>query len=144
LVGGLFTFVSAQFIGALADRFGSKKVFQYVAIISIAPILGFTQLEASSGFLILLLYSVLFMMLSSGRYVPAMELMTSGADKSKRGAFMSLQNTVQQLSTGVAAIVASWIVAGSSDNKLNNFFTLGYASTATTLLALYCSYFIVV
>jgi predicted MFS family arabinose efflux permease len=52
--------------------------------------------------------------------------MTAVPDAADRGAFMSINSSIQQVSGGVAAAVAGTIVVQAPDGKLLGYDTLGY------------------
>ena len=60
----------------------------------------------------------------------------------KRGSFNAVNASVQQISGGIASIIAGVIVAQSPGGDLQNFDRLGYIVVATTLVSLGLMYFI--
>ena len=59
-----------------------------------------------------------------------------------RGSYMSISSSLQQVSGGVAAIVAGLIVVQSPEGPLLHFDTVGYVLVCTTLASLTMMYFI--
>jgi MFS family permease len=109
MAGGVATLVTAQVIGHLADRYGKKRVFAIVALASIVPILWVTHFPRSS-LAAFLPVSVVFMVFVTGRFGPAMALVSGSAEPRVRGSFMSLNAAIQQAGAGVAAFVAGSMV----------------------------------
>jgi len=137
--GGLATLVTAQVIGHLADRFGKQRVFMCVAIASIPAILTLTHMPRSTlaGFLPV---SVAFMVLVTGRFGPAMALVSGSAQSRVRGSFMSLNAAVQQFGAGSAAFVAGAMIGEARDGSLTGFGGVGWLASACSLLAIGLAY----
>lgn len=131
-VGGVATLVTAQVIGRLADRFGKKRVYAYVAVASIAPILAVTHMPRAS-LAWFLPVSTLFFILVPGRFGPAMALISGSAEPRVRGAFMSFNAAVQQLGAGLAAVAAGAMVGLASDGSLDGYGWVGWLAVAFTL-----------
>ena len=67
LIGGIGTIITARIIGKLCDKIGSYKVFRVVAVISVFPIFGLTNLPAGTHIALALTVTSLFTMFGSGR-----------------------------------------------------------------------------
>ena len=134
-VGGLATLVTAQVIGHLADRYGKKRVFAVVAIASVAPIIAITHLPRLS-LLAYLPVSTLFFILVTGRFGPAMALVSGSAEPRVRGSFMSLSAAIQQLGAGAAAFGAGTLIGKAEDGALTGYGGVGWLATAFTLVAI--------
>jgi hypothetical protein len=52
----------------------------------------------------------------------------------QRGSFSAINASVQQLSGGLAAVIAGHIVTVGADGKLQHYDTAGYVVVGTTLL----------
>lgn len=134
MAGGLATLVTAQVIGHLADRYGKKRVFAWTAIASIAPILVLTHMPHSSlaGFLPV---SIAFMILVTGRFGPAMALVSGSAEPRVRGSFMSLNAAIQQFGAGLSAFLAGTLIGKAADGALTGFGGVGWLAAAFTVAA---------
>jgi predicted MFS family arabinose efflux permease len=109
LFGGIGTLLTMSVFGRLADRFGKLPVFRVLASLTMVPVLLITNLSpAPLG--VVLLITTLFFVVASGRMVPAMALVTSSARPAYRGSFMSVIASVQQMSLGLASLVAGALV----------------------------------
>jgi predicted MFS family arabinose efflux permease len=141
LAGGLATFVTSQMIGRMADKYGKHRVFRTVALLSIAPILLVTNLWPMSLFWTLVV-STSFMVLVGGRFVPAMAIVTSATSPDKRGGFLSLSQSIQQLSAGIASLIAGHIIHEVSIGDqvmIQNYNLVGYFAAALTVACIYIS-----
>lgn len=136
LVGGVCTIVSARLIGKACDRLGSYKVFRFTAIISIFPILLLTNLPPVP-LVISLCATSLFMMTGSGRFIPAMTIVSAVVKPQERGTFMSLENAARQLSSGAASQMGGLIIGSGLAGTLTNYNIVGFIGVLTSLVAIY-------
>jgi predicted MFS family arabinose efflux permease len=103
LFGGAATVVTLTVFGRLADRFGKLRVFRILGLLTMVPVLWMTNLPHGLRLWVVLVATTLFMVMSSGRMVPAMALITGSSAPIYRGSFMSLNSAVQHFSAGLAA-----------------------------------------
>jgi predicted MFS family arabinose efflux permease len=134
LFGGLATLAVGPLIGRLADRRGHARVFAGVAIFSLLPILAVSHLPRIPLWMVLAVTSLL-MAGFAGRMVPAMALVTGSVAPGRRGAFMSVNSSIQQMAAGLASLVAGQIVGGSEAAGITHFGTVGWVAAGFTLVA---------
>lgn len=139
LAGGACTIISARIIGKACDRVGSYKVFKTVAILSIVPIFVLTNLPPVH-IALALVSSSFFMMTGSGRFIPAMTIVTAVVKPKERGTFMSLENAARQLSSGLASQISGLIIGGGAATALTNYHIVGYVGIATSIVAIFIAY----
>jgi predicted MFS family arabinose efflux permease len=132
LAGGVFTVVTSNVIGRLADRHGKQRVFAATALVSVVPILLVTNLPRVP-LAAALAATTLFMVLISGRLVPAVAMITASADPAERGSFLSVNAAVQQLASGTASFGAGLIVTEGPDGALRHFGVVGALAAAATV-----------
>lgn len=135
VITGICTVFTGPMIGKAADRFGKLRVFAFGCALSIVMVLIYTHLGPVSLPTVILINAVLFVGIFS-RIIPAQALMSTVPTQSQRGAFSAISASVQQLSGGLASVVAGHIVAVGSDQKLQNFDTIGFVVVASTLTSL--------
>lgn len=140
LVGGLGTIVSARVIGKLCDKIGSFRVFKYVAVIALFPIFFVTNLSAGIPIWIAIGVSTLFTMFGSGRFIPAMTLVSAVVKPQERGTFMSLENASRQFSSGASSQIAGLILGSTASGALTRFNYVGYIGVLTTLIGIFIAY----
>jgi predicted MFS family arabinose efflux permease len=75
------------------------------------------------------------MVLVTGRFGPAMALVSGSAEPRIRGSFMSLNAAIQQAGAGVAAFVAGSMVGKVASGELTGYGNVGWLATAFTLVA---------
>ncbi|NCN40544.1 MFS transporter [bacterium] len=136
LCGGSFTFFTSRWIGRLSDRYGRYPVYLTVALASLVPILLLTNLPPVP-LVAMLAVTTLFMVLVSGRFVPAMALITSSANPARRGAFMGVFNAVHHMATGMASIVGGYLIVTEASGLLSGYQKNGYLAAILTLFSLY-------
>lgn len=139
LFGGAFTIISARLIGRLSDTQGSYRVFKILAIISCFPLIALTNLPQVPLWAALLV-STLFTMIGSGRFIPAMTLISAVSRPGDRGTFMSLENATRQFATGIASQLAGLIIGTTSAGLLTNFPIVGIVGVVTTILGIYIAF----
>jgi predicted MFS family arabinose efflux permease len=110
LFGGAATLVSMNLIGRLADRFPRRAVFRVFAAAAVVPMVAVSLIPAGSPLVLILTVTTLLMILSSGRMVPAMAMITSAAEPRVRGSFLSINASVQQLAAGAAPLLAGLLL----------------------------------
>lgn len=139
LIGGICTIISARTIGKLCDRVGSFRVFRVVAIISIFPILALTNLPPTPLW-VALIATTLFTMFGSGRFIPAMTIVSAVVKPEERGTFMSLENASRQLSSGVASQSAGLIIGATASGALTHYNVVGLIGVATSIIAIFIAF----
>jgi len=137
--GGLTTLFTAQVIGYLADKYGKKRVFTVLALLSLVPILVTTHLPRVPLAWVVAA-TVMFFVFVPGRFGPAMALVTGSVSPRLRGSFMSFNAAVQQLGSGVAAFVAGLIIGRAADGTLTGYDWVGWLSAGFTLLAVWLAW----
>lgn len=134
IVTGIFTFAAGPLAGLISDRFGRMNLFAFGTIISIGIVLIYTQLGPTPLSLVILLNVILFIGITS-RIVPAQAMMTSVPKPEDRGAFMSINSAVQQLSGGIASFIAGTIVYKQANGEIGNYPILGIVVTCSMIIA---------
>jgi predicted MFS family arabinose efflux permease len=134
LVTGICTIGFGPLIGRAADRIGKFRVFMFGACLSIAMVLIYTHLGPVTVPMIVLVNAVLFLGIFS-RMIPYQALVSSVPSQAQRGSFNAISASIQQLSGGIASVVAGHIVMLGPDGRLANFDVVGYVIVGTTLAA---------
>jgi len=131
---GVGTMVILPLVGRMSDQFGKFRVFASGTVLAGAMVLVFTHMSIAPLWEIILVNIVLFAGLMS-RMVPATALMTAVPEMADRGAFMSVNSSLQQISGGVASIVAgAIIVQHASSGPLEHYDLLGYACVVSMIV----------
>jgi predicted MFS family arabinose efflux permease len=137
LFGGLLTIFTSPMVGKAADKYGKHRIFTIFVLISLIPIIGITNMPIAPVALVLVI-TTLFFICAGGRMIPAMALITSTVPPKSRGSFMSINSSVQQLSSGLAAFIAGAIVTkDSSTGQLQNYSIVGAIAVCASLLCIF-------
>jgi hypothetical protein len=84
-----------------------------------------------------MLATALFMVTMSGRFSPAMAMLSKAVDARYRGGFMSVNSAVQQAASGLANIVAGWIVITGPGGHLLRYPWAGVLSATCMAFTVY-------
>jgi predicted MFS family arabinose efflux permease len=120
-----------NWIGRWADRTGKPRVFWIMSACATVPILLFTNLPrvpVLTGIAV----TTLLMVCMSGRFVPAMAMVTSSVKARYRGGFMSANSSVQQFSAGLATYASGQIMGQTPQGALTHFPLIGLLSLTCT------------
>jgi predicted MFS family arabinose efflux permease len=74
------------------------------------------------------------------RMIPSTALMTAVPKTEDRGAFMSINSSLQQIAGGVASVIAGWVIVQQPGGKLLHFNTLGYVCISIMVVCAACMY----
>jgi predicted MFS family arabinose efflux permease len=107
-----------------------------LALATLAPILLLTNLP-HVGLATALAVSTLFMVVSSGRMVPAMALVTASAAPRIRGSFLSINASVQQAASGLAAALGGLMLGQSEGGEMTGFPLVGGLACVAALLTVW-------
>ncbi len=137
-VGGLATALSTPLIGYLSDRMDRLKLLVLISIAAIGTVLLITRLGPASV-LTASIVMALFMVTMSGRFSPAMTMITNAVESRYRGGFMSVNAALQQAASAGANVLAGVFVTRTAGGQLAGLPQLGYVSIGffvlTALLA---------
>jgi predicted MFS family arabinose efflux permease len=141
LTGGLCTFFSMNWVGRWADRAGKLRVFTLMSMAASVPIILLTNLP-HVPLAVALATSTLLMICMSGRFVPAMAMMTATVESRYRGGFMSVNSSVQQFSCGLAAWVSGSIIGQAPNQEITHYPVVGLVSLGCVLICIWLARFL--
>lgn len=136
LVGGAASFASALFYGKLSDRIGKLPVFAYCVPLSCIMVMLLTNLPAVSFGVVLLFFAIWFSF-ATGRAVTSQTMISSVTDENNRGSFMILNSSVQQLGSGIAALVSGVVVSKNSSGHLLHYGWVGAISVVVLMIGFF-------
>ncbi len=134
LAGGCATFFTSRRIGAWADRAGKVRVFRAMAVASVVAILGITHLPQLPLLALVALFPF-FMVAMSGRTIPMQALMTTVPDPRVRGAFLSANAAVQQIGTGLGALLGGLWLHTDTAGHISGYGINGWLAAVITLFS---------
>jgi predicted MFS family arabinose efflux permease len=135
LITGTCTIFFGPLIGKATDKFGKFRVFAFGTVMSILIVLVYTHLGPISLPALVAINALMFVGIFS-RMISYQALVSSVPAQTQRGSFNAIGASIQQLSGGIASVVAGHIVTIGADGKLLHFETVGYVVVATSLVAL--------
>ncbi len=141
LITGFCALIFGPLIGRAADKFGKFNVFIFGGAVSIIMVVIYTNMGISPLWLVILVNAILFVGIFS-RMIPAQAMMSAIPDPENRGSFMAVSSSLQQMSGGLASVIAGSIVVTGASGKLEHFNTLGYILVGTTLTTMIMMYLI--
>ena len=130
---GICTIVFGPLIGKAADKFGKFRVFVFGSALTIAMIIVYTHLGPTPLPLVVLVNVAMFVGIFS-RMIPFQALASQIPEATKRGAFNAISSSIQQVSGGLASVVAGHIVTQGADGSIQHFPAVGYVVVGTTLI----------
>ncbi|GAB3516870.1 MFS transporter [Emticicia fontis] len=140
MVTGISSLVIMPIVGRLSDKFDKFKVFAFGSIWAIIMTAVYTNLTPMPIWIIMILNILLFAGIMS-RMVPATSLMTAIPAMQDRGAFMSINSSLQQIAGGLASILAGFIIVQKDKySPLEHYPTLGIISIGVIILCIWLVY----
>jgi len=124
LFGGALTFFTMPWFGRLSDRHDKLYVLAWISVVAIGVALVVTRLGVTPLPLVLIV-TTLFFIAMSGRYSPAMALITNAVEARYRGGFMSVNSAVQQAASGFASVLAGWFITSDASGHLYGYERVG-------------------
>jgi predicted MFS family arabinose efflux permease len=140
MIVGLITFAVMPLIGFISDRVNKFAIFTGASILMAFSILIYSHLQQTS-FFILVIVNGLMMMGIMARMIPSQALTASLPEMQDRGAFMSINSSLQQMAGGIAAMVGGTIVLQKSETSpLERFDLLGYLVIVIILINIFLTH----
>jgi predicted MFS family arabinose efflux permease len=126
MASGIAALIIMPLIGKLSDKIDKAKLFTVAALSMMVIIVIYTNLTPVPFYVIITL-NILMMTAIMSRIVPAMALVSALPKMQDRGAFMSINSSLQQIAGGIAAAVGGMIVIQKTKTSpLQHYDTLGY------------------
>ena len=146
VVGGCFTIFSMNGIGRLADRYGKRRVYTIMIFFAAAALLAVTHLPpVPLG--VALIFTTAFTVCMSGRFVPAMALITASVESRHRGGFMSVNSSVANLMSAFGSALGGMLMTEvavpgsvSGATRLVGYPLVGWIAAALSILSLLLIY----
>jgi predicted MFS family arabinose efflux permease len=134
MVGGLVALVVMPLVGKLSDKIDKFKIFTIAALWMMVVVVVYTNLSPVA-FYVVIIMNILMMIGIMSRMVPAMALVSALPQMQDRGAFMSINSSLQQIAGGIAAAIGGMIVVQkTTTSPLQHYDTLGYVIVVIIIL----------
>lgn len=137
---GISSIIIMPIIGRVSDRIDKFKLFAVGSCIAMVMVVIYTNLTPVPIWQVIVINMILFMGIMS-RMVPATALNSAVPDMADRGAYMSINSSLQQMAGGLAAIFAGFVVVQpTKTSPIEHFDILGYVMVGFILLCLFFVY----
>src|SRR5690606_3107242 len=140
MVSGLATLVIMPFIGRFSDRIDKYKMFVVASFWLMVMCVWYTNLSVTPLWIAIAL-NVMLMIGVTSRMVPSSALVSAVPGLKDRGAFMSINASLQQVAGGLAAAVAGKIVVQQDNfSPLEHYDIVGYTVVALSVVSMLMMY----
>jgi predicted MFS family arabinose efflux permease len=133
VVAGAVGIFTGPIIGKWSDRVGKFRVFIYGSLLGTIMVPIITHMTITPLWEVLLLNTLMYTAVFS-RVIPSQALISAVPDRQDRGAFMSINSSVQQLGGGIASAIGGLIIAENSKGLLVNYDILGWVTVAAFMV----------
>lgn len=127
LVGGMASLAAALLLGRLSDKKGKLPIFCWSVFLSLFMVLLITKMPVMPFYIVLTIFAVWFVF-ATGRALTAQAMVSEVVKPEQRGSFMSFNGCVQQIGTGLASLIAGFVVYDDVTGKIYRYEWLGYIS----------------
>lgn len=136
MFAGVSSLIIMPFVGRLSDEFDKLRIFTVAIIWMVIMVVVYTNL-GPLPFVWVVVLNVTMQMGILSRSTPASALISAVPEPGDRGAFMSMNSSLQQFAGGIAAWAAGLIVVQRSpDAPLEHYPTIGYVVAIVSLISL--------
>jgi predicted MFS family arabinose efflux permease len=137
MVSGISSLLIMPMIGRLSDKVDKYKVFAVASVWMMIMCVVYTNLGVTPLILVMA-FNILMMMGIMSRIIPSSALTSAIPVMEDRGAFMSINSSLQQIAGGVAAAVAGMIVTQKGKGMpLENYNIVGYVIVVISIISLF-------
>lgn len=141
MVTGVCSMAAGPLIGKLSDSRGKFTVFLFGSVLTIIIVLIYCHLGITPLWAAMLISVFMFIGVSS-RMIPSQALLSAVPAPQDRGAFMSVNSSVMQVSGGIATFVAGLIIFQTSSGYLENYDVLGYVVSFAMIVSAVMIYYL--
>ncbi|MDF3819688.1 MFS transporter [Leptospira sp. 96542] len=139
MVTGMVSIIGGPIMGRLSDSIGKYNMFVIASGFAAITILYFTRLQITPLPIVILLNSILFVFIAA-RMISANAMTSAVPELHDRGAFMAISSSIQQLSGGIAASAAGFIVVQTESGYLERYDILGYVVATAIVITIVLMY----
>jgi predicted MFS family arabinose efflux permease len=141
IVAGFTGLFSGPLIGKWSDKFGTYKVFIGGSLLAAIMVTILTHLAVTPLWEVLIVNTIMYTAVMS-RFIPSQALISGVPDMKDRGAFMSINSSVQQLGGGIASVVGGWLIGQDAAGRLLHYEVLGYVTLGAFAICVVLMYFV--
>ncbi|MDB5287006.1 MAG: transporter [Mucilaginibacter sp.] len=136
MVSGVSSLIIMPLIGKLSDKIDKFKIFAVASVWTMIMCVVYTNLGVTPLILVMAL-NILMMIGIMSRMIPSSALTSAIPEMADRGAFMSINSSLQQIAGGIAAAVAGMIVSQKGKGApLEHYDVVGYVIIVISTLSI--------
>ncbi|HTI08498.1 MAG TPA: MFS transporter [Puia sp.] len=139
IVAGLAGLFTGPLIGRWSDKIGKYRMFIGGSVLALIMVLVITHLSITPLWEVLILNTLMYTAVTS-RMIPTQALVSAVPEMKDRGAFMSINSSVQQLGGGIASILGGWLIAQNAAGQLVHYDVLGYVTIGAFIICVVLLY----
>ena len=140
MTSGVSSLFIMPLVGKLSDKVDKFTIYAIASIWMMVVVLLYTNLSVTPLWIVMI-FNVCMMMGMLSRMIPASALTTGIPEMNDRGAFMSINASLQQIAGGVAAVFAGKIITQKDKfSPLEHYNTLGYVIIGISVVAIFLVY----
>lgn len=137
MVSGISSLVILPLVGRLSDKVSKLKIFAAASIWMMLMCVIYTNLSVTP-LIWVMIFNVLMMAGIMSRMIPSQALTSAIPEPADRGAFMSINASLQQIAGGVAAAVSGLIVTQPGKGQpLEHYNMVAYVIVVITLISIW-------
>lgn len=140
MMSGISSLVVMPLIGRLSDQFDKFKIYTIGSVWMMIMVLVYTSL-GPTDFALVVFLNILMMIGILSRMTPSSALVSFVPEVQDRGAFMSINSSLQQLAGGTATYIAGLVVYQKTvSSPLEHYDQLGYIVVILSLISIWITY----
>lgn len=137
MVSGVSSLIIMPVVGKLSDKIDKLKIFAVASVWLMTICVIYTNLGVTP-FWVVVIINILMMMGIMSRMIPSSALTSAVPEMRDRGAFMSINSSLQQIAGGVAAAIAGLIVTQKNQQgPLEHYDIIGYLIVVISLVSIF-------
>ncbi len=136
---GLTAMAAGPLLGRLSDRFGKYRMLCISTIACCAIVVTYTHLGTTPIGWVIAINCAMFVAIS-GRMVSAMAMTSAIPAVTDRGAYMSVNSSMQQFAGGIASWMAGVIVVQTASGRIERYDVLGWVVAGAMVLTMVLMY----
>ena len=140
-ITGISSIIAGPLLGRLSDSMGKYPIFCFGSMLGVIMVTIYCHLGLTPLWGVILVNILLFLGISA-RMVSASALISAVPDPADRGAYMSVNSSVQQFAGGLASGTAGLVVVQTTSGHIEHYDILGFIVAAAMLATIGLMYFI--
>lgn len=136
MISGFLSLAVMPIIGRLSDKIDKFKIFIVASCWTMAISVFYTNLSATPFWLVVI-FNIMMVVGMLMRMTPSQALISALPEMSDRGAFMSVNSSLQQIAGGIAATISGTIIIQpAKSSPLEHYNIVGYVVAVISALSI--------